>query len=425
MSVPASPALFATATCLLLGLASAQDPKPIAYPQRDILSPFRNPVDTCAPPDELFRQLRNMEAIAALPDAIKSFDKDGREVVDDKAWRGARAQVERLGIDASNLAQIIRLHKNAGDRATAFYAAFFVTNPDYVVNLISHIPGEPERRTREAAMPRAIEYLRVNLRRRFGDLAPEQKAELAKALPKVGSPEARAAGVVREPRDEDHLHDLLLTPFFQLLDLDDALDQAQGLWFLKEVFTLRADLALRWAEPALPRIRQLLTSDSPPVKEQAIGFFQAIGPAKLRPPPVDDPLALQQWVDEACKALFPPIRNLNDTIVQLHPSPERDAIAAAAVKALENSSIGDPVSGQSKDGKHYRGFRVILVPEELKPLAIPAESVITTVNGVLVNDAASLLKTVSDMLRTGRHPRRLFVEYVRNGVQHAVEYRVM
>ena len=425
MSVHPSAIAFAFASFLLTSLASSQEQKAIAYPQRDILSPFRTPVDTCAPPDELFRQLRNMEAIATAPNAAKSFDKDGREVVDDKSWRAARAQVERIGIDAANLAQIMRLHKNAGDRATAFYAMFFVDNPDHVVNLIAHIPGEPERKTRETAMPRAVEYLRANLRRRFGDLTPEQKAQLTDALPKVGTPEAKAKGVVRAPRDEDHLHDVLLVPFFQLLDLDVALDQAQGLWFLSQVFTMRADLALRWAEPALGRVRQLLLSDSQPVKEQAIAFFQAIGPAKLRPPPTDDPRALQLWSEEAGKALFPPIRNLNDTIVQLHPSPERDAIAAAAIKALENSAIGDPVSGQAKDGKYYRGFRVVTVPEELKPLAIPAESVITTVNGVSVSDAATLLKTVSDQLRTLGHPRRLFVEYVRGGVQHAVEYRVM
>lgn len=420
-----SAATLTVTTFLLTSLASAQDQKAIAYPQRDILSPFRNPVDTCAPPDELFRQLRNMQAIVASPDAVKSFDKDGREVVDDKNWRAARAQVERIGIDAANLAQIMRLHKNAGDRATAFYAMFFVANPDHVVNLIAHIPGEPVRETRQAAMPRAVEYLRVNLRRRFGDLSAEQKAEVQRALPQIGSPEAKARGVVRAPRDEDHLHDILLVPFFQLLDLDDALDQAQGLWFLNQVFTMRRDLALHWAEPALGRVHQLLLSDSQPVKEQAIAYFQAIGPAKLRPPPTGDPHALQQWAEEAGKALFPPIRNLNDTIVQLHPSPERDAIAAAAVKALETSAIGDPVSGQAKDGKYYRGFRVITVPEELKALAIPAEAVITTVNGVGVTDGPTLLKTVSDQLRQLGHPRRLFVEYVRSGVQHAIEYRVM
>jgi len=425
MSVHPSAITFAAATLLLTGLASPQEQKVIAYANRDILSPFRTPTDTCAPPDELFRLLRNMEAIATAPNAATSFDKNGREVVDDKNWRAAKAQVDRIGIDASNLAQIMRLHKNAGDRATAFYAMFFVDNPDYVVNLIAHIPGEPERKARQAAMPRAVEYLRANLGRRFGDLTPDQKAELEKALPRIGSPEAKAKGVVRAPRDEDHLHDILLVPFFQLLDLDDALDQAQGLWFLSQVFAIRPDLALVWAEPALGRVRQLLLSDSQPVQEQAIAFFKAIGPAKLRPPPTDDPHALQLWAEEAGKTLFPPIRNLNDTIVQLQPSPERDAIAAAAVKALETSAIGDPFSGQGKDGKYYRGFRVITVPEELKPLAIPAEAVITTVNGVGVSDAATLLKTVSDQLRKLGHPRRLFVEYVRGGVQHAVEYRVM
>ncbi len=410
---------------LLTALASAQQQKAIAYPQRDILSPFRTPVETYAPPDELFKLLREMEAIAAAPNAPRSFDKDGREVIDDVRWRAARAQVQRIGIDAGYLAQIMRLNKHAGDRATAFYATFFCDNPDYVVNLIAHIPGEPERKTREAAMPRAVEYLRKNLRRRFGDLTPEQKLEVQKALPQIGSPAARAAGVLRAPQDDDHLHDILLVPFFQLLDLDDPLDQAQGLWFLKEVFLLRGDLALRFAEPSLPRVRQLLASDSAKVKEQAIGLFQAIGPARLREAPVDDPRALQAWAEEASKALFPPIRNLNDTIVQLYASPERDAILDAGSKALETSAIGDPFVGQTKEGQVFRGFRVARVPDELKALAIPVESVITTINGLGVSDAATLLQTVRDQLRALGHPRKLFVEYVRDGVTHAVEYRVM
>ena len=226
------------------------------------------------------------------------------------------------------------------------------------------------------------------------------------------------------PDDKDHLHDVRLLPFFQMLDLEPAIDQAQALWFLKEVFTIRRDKALVWLEPALPRVRQLLASEDTTVRDQAIGLLQAIGPKKLRPAPVDDPRDLQVWADEAAKELFPPIRNVNDAIVQLHPSPERDAIAAAAVKALETSAIGDPATGRTKDGSTYRGFRIATVPAELKELAIPAEAVVTAVNGVGVYDAASLLRTVREQLAMGKHPRVLLVEYVRDGQTHAIEYRI-
>lgn len=411
------------ALALPFAICSAQEPKHVAYPERDILSPFRTPTDVYAPPDALFNQLRIMQALAERQDLRKDFDKDGREVVDDERWQQARAEVERIGVDAAYLAQIMRLHKNAGERATAFYAMFFCTNRDHVFNLISHIPGEPERRTREAAMPRAIAYLHAHLGRKFGDLPADQRDAIVKAMPQPGSPAARAAGITRLPIDGDHLHDLRLVPFYQLLDLDEAIDQAQGLWFLKEVFLIRRDKALASLEPALPRVRQLLASADTAVRDEAIGLLVAIGPKDLRKAPTDDPRALQDWAAEAAKAMFPPIRNVNNAIVQLFPSPERDAVVAAGVKALEASAIGDPVSGQRKDGQYYRGFRVVTVPDELKPLAIPAGAVVTAVNGVGVSDAAGLLRTVREQLQTSKHPV-LFVEYLRDDATHAIEYRV-
>ncbi|MBX3464034.1 MAG: hypothetical protein KF830_12750 [Planctomycetes bacterium] len=407
------------------GAATAQEPKAVAYPERDALTPFRQPADVYAPPDRLFALLRTMQAIADRPDAPKDFDADGREVVDDPAWRQARAEVGQLGVDAAYLAQIMRLHRNAGERATAFYGAFHCDDVDHVLNLIAHIPGEPERRTRQAALPRAVAFLRAHLGRRFGDLGEEQRRALRAALPEPGSPAARARGITRAPLDQDHLHELRLVPFFQLLDLDEPIDQAQGLWFLKEVFLVRPDLALLWVEPALPRLRQLLAADDEAVRAQAIGLFAAIGPRDLGPAPAGDPRALQEWADRAAKFLFPPIRNLNDAIVQLQPSPERDALAAAGVRALEGSAIGDPFAGKGPDGRPCRGFRIAVVPDELKPLAIPAGAVITTVNGVPVTDAASLLRTVREQLRSLKHPRQLVVEYLRGGAVHAIEYRLL
>lgn len=415
---------LAVALGSLLPPAAGQEQKDIAYPQKDALSPFRHPTDAYAPPDEVYRLLRIMQALADAPNAPKSFDRTGREVVADKRWEQARAEVLKKGLDAGYLAQIMRLNRNAADRATAFYGAFHVPNAEHVFELIAHIPGEPERRTRELAMPRAIEFLRANLNRRFGDLSKEQKEEVKKALPEIGSPVARARGLLRTPVDSDHLYHVTLVPFLQLLDLDDAIDQAQALWFLKEVFLIRLDLALQWLEPSLPRLRQLLLSPSPQVREQAIGVFQAIGPAGLKAPPESDQ-DLVAWAEEASKALFPPIRNLNDTIVQMHPSPERDAIAAAGIAALATSAIGDPFQGDRKDGGRFRGFRVARVPDELKALAIPTGAVITTVNGVAVTDAASLLATTREQLQRLGHPRRLLVEYVLQGEPHAVEYRLL
>jgi hypothetical protein len=420
--MPVRRCLFA-ALCLAAPLA-AQEAKAIAYPDQDELSPFRNPQDVYAPPDEAYRLLRIMQALADAPNAPKSFDAEGREVVADPRWEDARGKLMAIGLDAGYLAQIMRLNRNAADRATAFYAAFHVRNVDHVFELIAHIPGEPVRRTREAALPRALAFVRANLQRRFGDLGKEQQEQLRKALPDPSSPAARRQGLTRAPVDADHLHSLTLVPFFQLLDLDDANDQAQALWFLHGVFAVRPDLALLWLEPALPRVKQLLLGDDERVRKEAITLLQAIGGKDLRPPPTDS-AELAPWADEAAQALFPPIRNLNDAVVQLQPSPERDAIVQAGVAALERSSSGDPVSGQRSDGTRYRGYRIVTVPAELKALAIPAGAVITTVNGVAVGDAAALLQAVRAQLAQQRHPRKLIVEYLWQGEPRAVEYRIL
>jgi hypothetical protein len=412
------------AALLPFAAAAAQQAKHVAYPQRDILSPFRSPSEVHAPPDRLFALLRQMRQIAEDRSSRKSFDDNGREVVDDERWRLARREVELLGIDAGYLATLMRYSKNGDDRATAFYAAFLCTNIDYVLNLIAHIPGEPWRTTREAAMPRAVEFCKVHLTRRYGQLSDEQKR--AMMLPKPGTPEARARGITRAPLDADPLHGLNLLPFFQLLDGDDALDQAQGLWFLAQVFPLRMDLALAWLEPALPRVQQLLLADDAKVVQQAVALLQTIAPPDLAPLPADaDNAARLTWAKRAEYGMFPPIRNLNDAIVQMQPSAERDAVAAAARAAIAASGTGEPAHGKTKAGLPFRGFKITHVPDELKVLAIPQGAVITTINGAPITDAASLDRTVRELLDQLGHPRRLFVEYVLQGDSHAIEYRLL
>jgi hypothetical protein len=159
------------------------------------------------------------------------------------------------------------------------------------------------------------------------------------------------------------------------------------------------------------------------VRDQATAIFQLIAAKDAAPPPQEIE-ALVAWAKEAGKNLFPPIRNINDAIVQLYPSDERDTIAKAGIKALENSSIGDFLRGQRKDGSWYSGFRVGRVPDALVQLAIPKGSVITSVNGAPVGSAQELLAIIIKQSKA-KKPRRLMVEYVLKGQSHAIEYRIM
>lgn len=432
MPVATNSLIALLALCLVQAPSAqtAQEPVPPAYPERDALSPFRTPTDVYAPPDELFRQLSIMQNIANRTGAKKSYDDKGREIVDDPSWRDAYAKVLEIGVDAGVLAGMMRLHRNEVQRNTAFYGAFYCSNISYVFELIAHIPGEPGRRTREEAMPRAIEFMRANLSRKFGQLSGDEKATVIAALPEIGSAAAKAQGLTRHPEDKDFLHSLMMKPFFQMLDLEEPIDQAQALWFIKEAFLIRPDLPNLWLEPSLPRIEQLLLGDDERVRKEAIAIYQMIAPKKHPKPPTDK-AELLAWAKAAAKNLFPPIRNLNDAIVQLYPSDERDAIAKAGVKALENSGIGDPFRGRRKDGSWFHGFRIGHLPEPLEQLAIPVDATITSVNGVPVGSAQDLLQTVTKILAKhakAKHglPARLMVEYVdKKNTSRAIEFRIM
>lgn len=188
--------LFAAATLLAMlpSAAPAQERKVVAYPQRDELSPFRKPAEVHAPPEELLRLLRIMQERADSGRHAKRYDDSGREMIDDDAWREAYRQVYALGLDAGYLAQILRRQAHAPDRMTALYGSFYVASPGYVIELIEHIAGEPDRNIRQAMLPRAVEFLR--------------KPAPALRRPR-GGPEARAAegaAASRQPRGQGARH---------------------------------------------------------------------------------------------------------------------------------------------------------------------------------------------------------------------------
>lgn len=421
--------LILAVTAALAALLPGQKLIP-AYPERDILSPFRYPTDIYAPPDAVYDQLRVMRTLANDPATEKHFDEHGLEIVDDPRWQHAREELGKLMLDAGYLAQIMRISRNADERDLAFYGMFFCADSAYVFNLISHIPGEPVLKTREQAYPRAIAYIKAHLGRRWGDLSPAEQQALQ--LPAIGSPAANAAGLRRAPQDKDFLYSLNLRPFVQLLALDSAIDQAQGLWFLKECSLLRLDLAKAWLEPAVPRLRDLLHSSDKQVREQAIGLYQAIGGEQLGEPPADEGDGLDAWAEQAERHLFPPIRVLSDALVLLLPSQDRDVLAEQGRAALLGQSIGEAVNAKTKDGKLVRGFRVGHLPDGLKVLQLPDGAVITALNGEPVDDGQRLLQQIERALqlrqdksgRTLNPTRSLLVEYLHEDEPKAIEYRV-
>lgn len=424
-------------SCSAALAAQQQEPKlSSGYPEKDALSPFRNPSGIAAPPDALFATLRTMRRIADDPAAIRSYDADGREVIDDDGWRAARSEAERIGIDAGLLAAQMRNNRNEDERAIAFYAAFYCANTDFVFNLISHIPGEPIRQTRERAYPRAIAFLQANVSRKFGDLGKEQQAAILAEMPQIGSPAAKSRGITRTPVDSDLLHTVRLVPFLQLLDLDDTMDQAQGLWFIKETCLARKDLALSTLEPALPRIRQLLRSKDAKVRKEAFGLFCAIADKGIAQPDPSDAVAVEAFALAAGKSMFPPLRRTSEGLLWLFAGEERDALVTAAIASLDKESLGRPDRGETSSGVPYRGFRVDTVPPELTVLGIPQGAVITAINGMPIHDAKSIRAAIEaqfwvidrsgnkDGVKKPKSAATLVVEYQQGDTARAMEYRV-
>jgi S1-C subfamily serine protease len=109
----------------------------------------------------------------------------------------------------------------------------------------------------------------------------------------------------------------------------------------------------------------------------------------------------------------------------MHPSPERDAIAARALAAIGDPTVCEAAFGQMRDGKAYAGVRLREVPKELEALALRPGSVVTTVNGSPVLDPKALQAAVESHLKVAGHPRVLFVQYVRDDALHAIEYRLL
>jgi hypothetical protein len=414
-------------TFALLPAALAQHKAPPAYGDHDILSPFRKCNEIYAPPDAVFQELRIMRARAEREGASLHFDSDGREVCDDQLWTEARNRLRKLRLDPGYLAEILRRSRNADERDLALYGTFLCADPAAVFNLISHIPGEPNVQTRQKAYPRAIAFLKAHIGRQWGGLSDDEKKTID--LPPIGSPAAKAAGLTREPADTDFLYTLRLQPFFQLLDLDTPLDQAQGLWFLKECFLIRKDLAKGWLEPALPRLRELLVSDEKIVREQAIGVLAVLAPKLPAPRPDDAISAIASWGEQAIRIEFPPVRVVSEGLVLLWPCEERETMAKAAVDALRNGGSSDAINARTSTGQAYRGLRITRVPKGLEALPIKVGMVITMLNGTPVNDASQLLELCTRLLKPKDPDEpvrgRLYFEYVLGDQSKALEVRVM
>ena len=371
---------------------------PLSAQELNILEgfrPFRAPSEVVEVPREVFDDLQVMLNALQSPGSHAPFiDDQGREVSDHPAWRAAHDRLaDDIHLYAGRFGLVLRDSKLVNDRRLAAYGTFLLDDPKQVFELIAFFPGEPERDIRQDAMRRAIHYLRVH--------HPKD----------VESSEGIAP-----------MYQLNVGPYLALLELDEPRDQAQGLWFLKEVMTIRPDSNLTILEYAKKQLPGFLVAEHPDVRQQAYELVEVADPAqRTAPPPDAEDAALSAWLDQILYETFPPIRQISEGLIDLYPSEDLDRILDVGRDVLRNSSIGGPHSGVLASGMHYRGFRVLRVPEPLELLRIPLEAVVTSINGQPVTSGPEVLAAIEGWLPARK---RLFVEYVVAGQSRVMEYRL-
>ncbi len=396
---------LARTTSALLGAALAAAPaaQPLLPNSHDGLMPFRSPQQNVEAPQDLFRDLQLMVSLVENPGEYEvHFDEDGREVCTNPIWQRTREIIKGKMFNMAALFGIVlRDSRHTNDRKLAAYGTFYVDKVSDIFELIAFLPGEPAREIREPAFRRAIGFLRVHW-------PQDQEVD----------PEA--------PVDPDYptppLYRLDAGPFLALLDLDDPRDQAQGLWFLKELCVIRPDTAGVLLGHAEPRLRRLLQSDDRIVHAEAREFLHWADPKHREPPPADAGAeVLMQWLDAVMYDVFPPIRRVNKGRVDLYPSDDLTRIIADGQEALRGQALGRPTSGQRRDGTPFRGFKLQRLPAPLDKLRLPLDCVILSISGTSVATGEDILTAIEARLR---HGKSLQVEYQLGERVHMMEYHV-
>lgn len=388
--------------------ATAQTPQELEVDWR---MPFRSPQTNTAPPEELYRQLRPMYAIAkaAMPDR-RSLDATGAEQIDDPAWRAAREEIAGAEFEIGYLSLVIRESRSVNDRALAFYGGFYCPDPRWVFSIIEHIPGEPDRAIRADAFARAVDYLSVQFgRRNEGDLAEWQALKVGPAGEKP-------------PKPGEFSNSLDPAPFVAMLFLKEPVDVRQALWFLARAAEFRPAFGRAALDMARERLPRLIATDDDAVRHAVADFLAAVDPDPERVPPEDlTGEDLTEWLDQVLYALFPPIRRISDGLFELWPGADRDQLVAVGSGILRNGSAGEPATGRTAAGQPWSGMRIAMLPEPLDRLGLAVGDAITAIDGMPVARPAQVLRALE---AAAKHRRGTLVEFVTAaGRSGALEYR--
>ena len=338
----------------------------------DDMAPFRTPKGVGHIPGPLrdtLTDLQEMRRLAADANKLQlKIDVDGREICSVSSWTTAYENVKANSLKMSGwLGIVMRDDTSVLKRRTAIYGMVYFNNPQEVIELISMLPGEPMRDLREDGFQRALRFL---------------KAHYHKSKPQ--NSRFPDNGIV-VPR-----YDFNPRPFFLLLDQEDDLDKAQGLWFLAEVLRIRPDLGRIYLQELRERMPGLLLAKNPKVRLRAIEFLATIERQRDRVP---DPTAfsdeLEKWLKDLEYDLFPPIRHRSLGLVELYPSDDLDAVIKIG-RGLLTDSMLPRASARTKSGTVRYGVRLARLPPPLDKLGLPQNALIVAINAEPIQNAKDL-----------------------------------
>jgi hypothetical protein len=390
-------------------LATAQEADPGAVDWR---MPFRSPQANLVPPEDMWAHLRPMYEIArkAAPDNLQI--EDGVEVVLDPSWIEHRKALDAMRQDAGYVSLVLRDSQHVADRAIAFYGAFYHPDPQSVLQLIEHIPGEPSRALREDAYRRAVDFIRSNLGDKVeGDLEAWEKLDLGPAGQKP-------------PRPGDYLFGFDPTAFVALWSVEDERDHEQGLWFLARCAEARQGIGVAAWMLGRDRLRELAASGSPKVRVAIADFVRAVSGMTCGLEADADADAWLAWLAEAHDQVFPPLLRVSAGLYDLFPHADRDELAKVGRAHLAAGTLGtDNVLGSTKAGLPYRGFRIEKLPSPLDRLGLEPGCVLLSVNGTPTPTSARLTQILERGLPA---PAQFVVEFIDvAGRNKAIRYRVL
>lgn len=400
-TLAASLLLTAVPSALLSSAAAQEDPADV-----DWRLPYRSPETKIAPPDGLFEVLRRLQTIYNQAPESGQLSVRGRDAVESNEWSAAMADLDRLELQPPYLSLIIRDSNIPNDRRTAFFGSFLIELDDMVRTFIEHIPGEPSRSIREEAYLRAVRWM-----------AHHDSPGYERSGEEIA--EAEATLHARQRRDR-----LDLTPFFAVLDLEEEIDRAQGLWFLTQISRIHPYYGEKTMEGAYRRLIELADDPSERVRAQLRELVIWADPDQdRREAGLDEDADIRERLEAIRYEMFPPIRRVSAGVFELYPHADRDEILEVGQRWLEGGGFGENVSGRDSRGVVYYGLRLPELPEPLNRLGIPSGVVLVAISGSVVRRPSDVAELLEIHARPGG---AFFLEYVDGqGKRRAVQYRIM